>query len=217
MKVNFCDQSNNCNGITPHQKITDDDEHEDYQDASSTGDDGLHPSGGGCNADDSFSDNSTPIFGPDGSTVNNRIDYDDTDADTDEPDNDTANNNLDHVNTDAGTNESEHGRILTREEILESQQESWVEPTIKHYPGNRAGEVCSKGIAVMQECENALGARSENAYFPFNSKIDWELAKWAKLRGPSATSFTELLNVSGVSAINIPLSASVSCRPYLVT
>ena len=177
----------------------------------------MHPSGGGSDMDDSFSDDSTPTFGLDRGAVNNWIDYDDMDADTNESDDDAANDNPDHVNTDVGANESEHGRILTRDEILESQQESWVEPTIKCYPGNRAGEVCSKGITVMQECENALGARSENAYFPFNSRIDWELAKWAKLRGPSATSFTELLNVSGVSTINIPPSASVSGCPYLVT
>ena len=203
--------------ITPHHKITDEVEREDYEDASSTEGDGLHPSGGGSNEDDSFSDDSTPTFGLGRGAANNWIDYDDMDADTNDSDDDAANDNPDHVSTDAGTNESEHGRILTRDEILESQQELWVEPTIKRYPGNRAGEVCSRGIAVMQECENALGAQSENAYFPFNSKIDWELAKWAKLRGPSATSFTELLNVSGVSTINIPLSASVSACPYLGT
>lgn len=155
------------------------------------------------------------IFGLDNDATNNSTDYADTDSN--ESDDDATNKDLDHADTDADANESEHGRILTREEVLESQRESWVEPTIRCYPGNRAGEVCSKGIAVMQEYENALGVRPENVYFPFNSKIDWELAKWAKLRGPSATSFTELLNISGVSTINKPPSTSISDHPYLAT
>jgi len=100
--------------------------------------------------------------------------------------------------------DEEHGRVLTELEATQLQQESWVKPTIVQYPGDHAGEVCSEGITVMQEYENALGGPSENVYSPFGSQIDWELVKWAKLRGPSATAFTELLNISGVSIINGP-------------
>jgi hypothetical protein len=89
----------------------------------------------------------------------------------------------------------------------------WVEPTIVHYLGNHAGEVCSEGIAVMQDYENALGGPSENPYSPFSSQVDWELAKWAKLCGPSATSFTELLNIGGVSTSNKSPSSIVSMPP----
>lgn len=97
-----------------------------------------------------------------------------------------------------GENDEEHGRILTGPEVTKSQGELWTKPTIVHYPGDRAGEVSSRGIMPMQEYENALGGPSRNPYSPFTSRIDWELAKWAKLRGPSATSFTELLNIDGV-------------------
>jgi hypothetical protein len=98
-------------------------------------------------------------------------------------------------------------------EAMQSQEElAWVEPTIVHYPGNRAGEVCSKGIMVMQDYENALGGPSENPYAPFSSQVDWELAKWAKLRGPSATSFTELLNIGRVSTFNKSPHSIVSTR-----
>lgn len=85
-----------------------------------------------------------------------------------------------------------------------------VEPTIVDFPGKRAGEVCSEGIMSMQEYENALGGPHENPYHPFASGVDWDLAKWAKLRGPSATSFTELLNISGVSVIPRPSHLAVS-------
>jgi hypothetical protein len=38
-----------------------------------------------------------------------------------------------------------------------------------------------------------------NPYAPFTSKLDWEVARWAKLRGPSSTAMSELLKVTGVS------------------
>ena len=40
-----------------------------------------------------------------------------------------------------------------------------------------------------------------NVWAPFASKIDWEIAMWAKLRGPSSTALSELLNVEGVSVL----------------
>ena len=40
-----------------------------------------------------------------------------------------------------------------------------------------------------------------NIWAPFASKIDWEIAMWAKLRGPSSTALSELLNVEGVSVL----------------
>ncbi|KJA19341.1 hypothetical protein HYPSUDRAFT_1096163 [Hypholoma sublateritium FD-334 SS-4] len=38
-----------------------------------------------------------------------------------------------------------------------------------------------------------------NSYSPFRSKIEWEIALWAKMRGPSSTAFTELINIEGVA------------------
>ena len=37
-----------------------------------------------------------------------------------------------------------------------------------------------------------------NPYAPFPNRINWEIAKWAKLRGPSSTAFSELLKIDGV-------------------
>ncbi|KAG1810188.1 uncharacterized protein HD556DRAFT_1428325 [Suillus plorans] len=39
----------------------------------------------------------------------------------------------------------------------------------------------------------------ENLYHPFTSKMDWEVARWAKLRGVSSTAFSDLLAIEGVS------------------
>lgn len=42
----------------------------------------------------------------------------------------------------------------------------------------------------------------ENPFCPFSSKLEWEVAHWAKTRGPSSTAFTELMGIEGVSDIN---------------
>ena len=34
---------------------------------------------------------------------------------------------------------------------------------------------------------------------PFSTRLEWEVARWAKLRGPSSTALSELLQINGVS------------------
>ena len=38
-----------------------------------------------------------------------------------------------------------------------------------------------------------------NLYAPFASKMDWEIARWVKLRGLGSTAFTEWISIEGVS------------------
>ena len=42
-------------------------------------------------------------------------------------------------------------------------------------------------------------ADNSNPYEPFSSKLDWEIACWAKTRGPGSNALTELLSINGVS------------------
>jgi hypothetical protein len=42
-------------------------------------------------------------------------------------------------------------------------------------------------------------ADDPNPYRPFTSKLDWEIARWAKTRGPGSSALTELLSIEGVS------------------
>ncbi|KAG1791568.1 uncharacterized protein HD556DRAFT_1432897 [Suillus plorans] len=44
-----------------------------------------------------------------------------------------------------------------------------------------------------------LANAEENLYHPFASKMDWEVARWAKLRGVSSTALSDLLAIEGVS------------------
>ncbi|KAJ6555069.1 hypothetical protein B0H10DRAFT_2201712 [Mycena sp. CBHHK59/15] len=60
---------------------------------------------------------------------------------------------------------------------------------------SRAGEVISKDRT--QSAEERYRAAT-NLYAPFASKMDWEVARWAKLRGSGSTAFTDLLKIDGV-------------------
>ena len=62
-----------------------------------------------------------------------------------------------------------------------------------------------QGTSLYQATQDTLGP---NIWSPFGSQMDWELAHWAKLSGPSASAFTELLAIPEVSA-HVSLSAGL--------
>jgi hypothetical protein len=88
-----------------------------------------------------------------------------------------------------------------------AEMELRKEPFIVKFPNARAGAVHPEH--VVDENLNASYTRkvgsAENPFFPFSSKMEWEIAQWAKMRGPSSTSFTELMNIEGVSFFTIHL------------
>lgn len=67
-------------------------------------------------------------------------------------------------------------------------------PTIVQYPNGEAGRT----IPAPPGTEN-LNEDSDNPYAPFASKLDWEVAQWAKLRGQGSMAFSDLLHIDGVS------------------
>ena len=75
-------------------------------------------------------------------------------------------------------------------------------PHVIKFTKGKAGTVYSKdGVDINTEYTNKIGM-SGNPYRPFSSKIEWEIARWAKTRGPSSTAFTELMNIEGVRSIH---------------
>ncbi|KAI0634746.1 hypothetical protein C8Q77DRAFT_1253414 [Trametes polyzona] len=40
-----------------------------------------------------------------------------------------------------------------------------------------------------------------NPYAPFTSRLDWEVARWAKMRGPGSTAVSELLQIEGLASL----------------
>ncbi|PPQ97936.1 hypothetical protein CVT26_002941 [Gymnopilus dilepis] len=65
------------------------------------------------------------------------------------------------------------------------------------YPSSAAGGVLARGKSQDQQYRTAMGAKT-NPWAPFASKLDWEVAQWAKLRGVGSTAFSDLLAIDGV-------------------
>jgi len=86
---------------------------------------------------------------------------------------------------------------------VERAQEQIGKPEIVTF-GGLAGEPIRTGEATttdryQKRVHNHGGVT--NPYAPFNSQTDWEVAKWAKLRGPTSTAVTDLLEIPGVSRL----------------
>jgi hypothetical protein len=92
----------------------------------------------------------------------------------------------------------------TRETRKAAEDRFHHKPIIEKYPGGLAGKPTSTARAqtAEQAYESSLtDSTASNPYAPFNSKTDWEAARWAKLRGAGSTAFSDLLNIEGVSSI----------------
>ncbi|PCH41885.1 hypothetical protein WOLCODRAFT_89528 [Wolfiporia cocos MD-104 SS10] len=50
----------------------------------------------------------------------------------------------------------------------------------------------------MEMNNTDLGTQQTNIWAPFSSRMDWEIARWEKLQGPSSTAFSDLLAIDGV-------------------
>ena len=53
--------------------------------------------------------------------------------------------------------------------------------------------------AGYREIQSEIDADDGHIWAPFRSKLDWEFARWAKLRGPTSTAVSELLAIDEVS------------------
>lgn len=81
-----------------------------------------------------------------------------------------------------------------------------------------------KGAANVVRVEESIAKEwsarrtptDDNPYYPFKSKLDWEVGRWAKEEGPSASALDRLLQFEGVSTfclvVTIHADFSVACR-----
>ncbi|THU98815.1 hypothetical protein K435DRAFT_795398 [Dendrothele bispora CBS 962.96] len=73
--------------------------------------------------------------------------------------------------------------------------------------GGRAGEAISGSTPQVfhnpklgfEAYQSGIAGSSENIWAPFASRIDWEVARWAKMRGTGSTAFSDLLSIQGVA------------------
>lgn len=69
-----------------------------------------------------------------------------------------------------------------------------VTPFVVPYPDERAG-----APVPPPNDHQPLPDEETNPYSPFANQMEWEIARWAKLRGPGSTAFSDLLAIGGVS------------------
>ncbi|KAJ7181984.1 hypothetical protein C8R46DRAFT_1313743 [Mycena filopes] len=108
----------------------------------------------------------------------------------------------------------------TREARKMAEDKFHHKPIIDKYPGRLAGRAISVPTASSEETyRSALGdSTHENPYAPFKSKVDWEVAKWAKVRGAGSTAFTDLLNIDGVcESLDLSYGTSVQLNKIIDT
>ena len=65
------------------------------------------------------------------------------------------------------------------------------------HPSAWAGQLLMHKETRDHAYSAALGG-GDNPWAPFNSKKDWEIARWAKLQGAGSMAFSELLAINGV-------------------
>ena len=108
-------------------------------------------------------------------------------------------NNLDgEPGPDRRTQQRAHQQLRTRTHVVPYPDSSAGAPTI---PGDP--------LAPVAPGESPL-ADPSNPYAPFRSRLEFELARWAKMRGPGSNAVTELLSIEGVRL-------SVVCDPNIST
>jgi len=75
-------------------------------------------------------------------------------------------------------------------------------PTIEEFSQCGAGAPLHyAGTMAFKSYKDKL-PDSDNKWAPFTSRIDYEVAKWAKLHGASSTAFSDLLAIDRVSLIS---------------
>ena len=90
----------------------------------------------------------------------------------------------------------------------QNNEDHIADPQIFVKFGGRAGEVLPahpKHVGYAgYSCALGVEDVTANEWAPFSTRTEWELARWAKLRGPSSTALSELLKIDGVSRSSSP-------------
>ncbi|THH20201.1 hypothetical protein EW146_g1111 [Bondarzewia mesenterica] len=109
---------------------------------------------------------------------------------------------LEAQNFDPAPMDEDEVAELNRNARLEEEEDLWKDSHILPFWKGAAGAaVRNEGTSMYEEYHHTLSGLGEptpNIWTPFISRTDWEVARWAKLRGPSSTAVSELLNIEGI-------------------
>ncbi|KAJ6517025.1 hypothetical protein DFH09DRAFT_1251360 [Mycena vulgaris] len=115
---------------------------------------------------------------------------------------DLASNNDDHRGDADSDNEGPPGLL----EIDDSDDEDeppvgWEPPADQNVDATMGSPDGQPQLVLAEDDATAAPAGhavEEQFLAPFTSQVDWEVAKWAKLRGSTSIAFTDLLSIHGV-------------------
>jgi len=132
---------------------------------------------------------------------------DDEDDDEDDDKEGAPRQEMDDSGVDDNEGYTQHKRNVDRFIIGDGYG---VKPAVRiryndKYTSARAGQPLTHQESRDHVYGAALGG-GDNPWAPFNSKKDWEIARWAKLRGAGSTAFSELLAIDGVRFNSLSLS-----------
>ncbi|KII92122.1 hypothetical protein PLICRDRAFT_103181 [Plicaturopsis crispa FD-325 SS-3] len=125
----------------------------------------------------------------------------DSDSDSSESDEDVEYDEEPCADPDSRDNIAEASSAQERNRLAEHRaavEERYLSPPhVQEFPG-RAGErlQTAKEDSGYHKYKDWLG--DDCMWAPFASRLEWEVARWAKTRGPGSTAFTELLSIEGV-------------------
>ncbi|KAG1764356.1 hypothetical protein EDD22DRAFT_979080 [Suillus occidentalis] len=85
-----------------------------------------------------------------------------------------------------------------QQDIDEAEAPLGHQPIVEKFPRHHAGAPVHHSRTTAFESYKNILQGAENVWAPFESRIDYEVAKWAKLRGSGSTAFSELLAIDGL-------------------
>jgi hypothetical protein len=99
-------------------------------------------------------------------------------------------------------NQTEVSEDGDQADTVDSESMSTVEAVeVEHFPFGRPGAPIP-GRAQSPSGYDSQATSMGSLWAPFRSQLDWDVARWAKLRGPSSMAVSELLAIPGVCMFN---------------
>ncbi|KZT24020.1 hypothetical protein NEOLEDRAFT_1068151 [Neolentinus lepideus HHB14362 ss-1] len=94
-------------------------------------------------------------------------------------------------------------KSVAREDHIQAEEHLCSKLTTERFPSQAAGSPLahvngSLNKTSYQKYSEQINGSPTNPFAPFNLKQDWEVAHWAKLRGPGSTALTEPLQIEDV-------------------
>ncbi|KAI0038979.1 hypothetical protein FA95DRAFT_1502450 [Auriscalpium vulgare] len=98
--------------------------------------------------------------------------------------------------------DEEEANALADQHRAAADEQVHADPKIVHFGGQAGAPLAQDGqdaAGTYVAYQGDLAAHDPaNLWAPFRNKMEWEIARWAKMRGPTSTAFTELLQIAEV-------------------